>query len=260
MKRRREYMYPGVVIGLFATLLAYDLRCAGAQTGNWALYFWLIGLLAPLVGCIWVGSVHRSEGRGLGRSAGITLLMGFIAGNFVFPIIGGVYGFLYTGIFILPPTLWLAFISLQGFHRARENSIARTIWWRRRWHATVGMCASAMLIRLYLAPATSYAIGMSVAIMVIAILCLASLVSMASELEQILGGRVNEAVDLGVGEAVVTRAIASGEGAYRAGACDVPLVIGDAAKVSAMMRHTVIGACVLVGYATLAFYIAVLRG
>lgn len=259
MKKRHDLMYPGVVIGLFGSLLAYDLRCAGAVTGDWVLHFWFIGFLAPLFGCYLVGRVHRSEGRGLGRSAVITLLMGFVAGNFVFPIIGGIYGAIYTMLFILPPTLYLAFISLQGFRHARENTFARTIWWRRRWHATIGMCASAMLCRLYAAPATDYAIGMSLAITIIAALCLWSLYSMARELEHVLAGNVAAPVDLGVGEAVVTRAIPCAAGPYRTGV-SVPLVIGDATTVSAMMRHTLWGAMFLVAYAGATFVIAVLRG
>ena len=258
MKKRRDLMYPGVVVGLFGTLLAYDLRIAGSFTRDATLQFWLIGFLAPLLGCFWVGRVHRSEGRGLGRSAGITLLMGFVAGNFVFPIIGGIVGAIYTMLFILPPTLYLAFVSLQGFRNARENTIARTIWWRRRWHATIGMCASAMLLRLYVAPATDYVIGMSLAIAIIAALCLWSLYSMANELERVLAGDVADPVDLGVGEAVVSRAIACAAGPYRTGS--VPLVIGDAKKVSAMMRHTLWGAMFLVAYAAMTFVIAVLRG
>src|SRR5438477_1426671 len=111
MKTRREFVSPGVAIGLVATLLAYDLRCAGPQTGDRVVQFWLIGCLAPYLGCLWVGLKHRSEGRGLGRSFGVTLVMGALAGTTVMPVFGTVYGVLYTAMFILPPTMWVALIS-----------------------------------------------------------------------------------------------------------------------------------------------------
>ena len=250
LKRRYEFVSPGVVIGLCATLLAFDLRCAGAQTEQYQKLFWVLGIAAPYVGCAWVGLKHRSEGRGVGRSAWITLVMGAIAGTVVFPVFGTLYGLVYTAIFILPPTLWIAAISVHGFHASREGTIARTIWWRRRWHATVGMCTAAIALRLHEAPATAYAVGLATGAAAIALLCLASLTSLARELAGVLAVPTEDQIDLGVGMQIVHEVAVVGAGPHRTSSVARPWLYGDADKVRAMMRHTLWGAVVLASFAT----------
>ena len=250
MKRRYEFVSPGVIIGLVATLLAYDLRCAGARTGDCAKMFWFIGIAAPYVGCAWVGLKHRAQGRGVGRSAWITLTMGAVAGTVVFPVIGTAFGLMYTAIFILPPTLWIAGLSVYGFRAARENTIARTIWWRRRWHATIGMCSAAVALRLCEASSTAYAVGIATGIAAIAMACLASLTSLAHELEHVVASPSETQVDLGVGTQVHYEMALAGAGPHRATTVGTPWLYGDVEHVRAMMRHTLWGAVALVAFAT----------
>ena len=233
MRRRWELVSPGVVIGLWSMLVAHDLETVHVnllEAG--ALPLWAavgLGFFAPYLGCRWVGRKHRSEGRDERRSLWITLTMGFIAGNFVFPIVGGVWGAIFTALIVLPPTMWIALLSMQGFRRSREGSFARTIWWRRRWHATVAICVGAVGIRLALGPPSEYTVALAAATAVIACACLLSLASMAAELKGLL-----------------QRApITIGEGAYRTATVVPPPLVEDAPTVRAMMRHSLQGALAL---------------
>jgi hypothetical protein len=256
MKKRREFISPGVVIGLFASLLAYDLY--SAEANGWdVLPFCLIGFFAPFIGCWWVGLKHRSEGRDIGRSILVTVAMGAIAGTCVYPIIGTIFGAGLTAVFILPPTLWVAFLSIRGFHRSREGTFARTIWWRRRWHATIAVCAGALVIRLALGRATPYSVGLAAGIALIAALCLISLLSLSHEIERVtkdlrstLAVHTAAPIDLGVGEDSWVRTVDVGEGAYRAAVVPVPVAVGDLVLLRKMMRHTLGGAIALTTFAT----------
>jgi hypothetical protein len=269
MKKRRELVPPGVVVGFFASLLAYDLRCARESTERFVVLFWLGGVLMPYIGCWWVGLKHRIEGRRVGRSAWITFVMGCISGAlcgaissaFICPVLlplyavfGSAYGAPITAIFILPPTLWVAMISMNGFRRTRAGSFARTIWWRRRWHATIAACSGALAVRLWMAPATPYALGLSAAVALIAGFCSVSLLSMSSELAALtagvaaVAGRSGErapSLDLGIGDEVALMVVSSGAGPYRATERVERRVVGDLGRVKAMMRHTLWGVLAL---------------
>jgi len=252
MRKRWEPLSPGVVIGLWAALLAWDMRALG----NNLLLHWLIGFWAPFLGCLWVGRKHRSQGRGVGRSAWITVTMGAIAGTCVFPVIGTIFGAVLTAVFILPPTLWIAALSVAGFRRSREGSFARTIWWRRRWHATLAVCIGAIGVRLMLVPSSAYAVFLSAATAAIAALCLVSLGSMARELASVTRDVTAIAspaplgyLDLGVGEATWGVAAVSGAGPYRLATVTTPRLVGDLGHVRAMMRHSLWGAIALTTFA-----------
>ena len=118
--------------------------------------------------------------------------------------------------------------------------------------------------RLYLAPATPYAVGLSIGIAMVAVLCLLSLISMSRELTAVTADLApisdrcadEPTIDLGVGDTVYALVEPAAAGPYRSSATVEVRATGDLAKVRAMMRHTLWGAVALAAFATTTLAVA----